>query len=148
MSQKLLLYFGLYRQFQIRTVHSSFSDENKFHYHDRCVFIISIILLSKLRSDQSSGSTVNTIERLLRTSSRKLEQTTSQQSKLEVINTVVFHYGIAISCIFIAEGCRIYRKTLHEKDKSKSTQERKKMRVRSRQQRVCFLVVLINIVIV
>lgn len=41
----------------------------------------------------------------------------------------------------MVEGCRIYRKTLHEKEKEKSDDKRKRMRLRSRQQRVRMLLI-------
>ena len=34
------------------------------------------------------------------------------------------------------EGCRIHRKTLHEREKEKTEVDRKKMRIRAHQQRV------------
>ena len=34
------------------------------------------------------------------------------------------------------EGCRIYRKTLHEKDRDRSSAEKQRIRLRARQQRV------------
>ena len=43
----------------------------------------------------------------------------------------------ALSITFYKDGCRIYRKTLHEADKEKTASQKKKMRIRSRQQRVC-----------
>ena len=39
--------------------------------------------------------------------------------------------------LYTIEGCRTYRKTLHEREKEKTESDKKKMRIRSRQQRVC-----------
>lgn len=54
------------------------------------------------------------------------------------ILTMNMNFDCFISYIIInyIEGCRTYRKTLHEREKEKTEVDRKKMRIRSRQQRV------------
>lgn len=83
---------------------------------------------------------MNTIEKLSKTSLKKLELIPLHRNKLEVIYKLVGKNYTIISLQYNTEGCRIYRKTLHEKEKSKSDADKKRMRVRSRQQRVsCFV---------
>lgn len=89
---------------------------------------------------------MSTIDKLLKVSLRRWEQILFPRNKLEVC---IYGYILCIQSLhsflsgffrMILDGCRIYRKTLHERERDKSDAERKRVRVRSRQQRVTILV--------